>query len=74
MQEDETVSYRMSILDHTLNYKGQGQEGAKFVFERLTWLWKRMVDEKQARKSQQVFLPSKRQAVEGASTSTTDEV
>jgi pyruvate formate-lyase activating enzyme-like uncharacterized protein len=46
LQEDEKVgekvSYRMTVLERTLNYSGKWQEDAKFVFERLVWLWSRM--------------------------------
>ncbi|KAG9066514.1 hypothetical protein KI688_001742 [Linnemannia hyalina] len=49
LHEDETVTYRMQELERTINYSGKWQEDAKFVFERLVWLWSRMRDEIPAR-------------------------
>ncbi|KAG0330642.1 hypothetical protein BG000_011618 [Podila horticola] len=49
MREDETVSYRMTELERTLNYSGKWQDDARFVLERLVWLWSRMRDEIPAR-------------------------
>ncbi|KAG0351885.1 hypothetical protein BC939DRAFT_481145 [Gamsiella multidivaricata] len=49
MHEDETVSYRMTELGQSINYSGEWQDNAKFVFERLVWLWSRMRDEIPAR-------------------------
>ncbi|KAG9071583.1 hypothetical protein KI688_005796 [Linnemannia hyalina] len=45
LHEDETVTYRMKELERTVNYSGEWQEDAKFVFKRLVWLWSRMRDE-----------------------------
>jgi hypothetical protein len=46
LHENETVTYRMKELERTVNYSGEWQEDAKFVFERLVlWLWSRMRDE-----------------------------
>lgn len=49
MHNDDTVSYRMTELERTLNYSGKWQDDAKFVLERLAWLWSRMRDEIPAR-------------------------
>ncbi|KAG0034379.1 hypothetical protein BGZ82_005760 [Podila clonocystis] len=46
---DETVSYKMTELERTVNYSGKWQDDVKFVFERLVWLWSRMRDEIPAR-------------------------
>lgn len=51
LHEDETVTYRMSKLGEVINYDGAWQEDAKFIFERLVWLWSRMVEEIPARDS-----------------------
>ncbi|KAG0196577.1 hypothetical protein BGX28_009963 [Mortierella sp. GBA30] len=51
LHEDETVSYRMKEIERTINFAGDWQDDAKFVFERLVWLWSRMRDEIPARDS-----------------------
>jgi hypothetical protein len=51
LHEDETVTCRMQELERTINYSGKWQEDARFVFERLVWLWSRMRDEIPARLS-----------------------
>jgi hypothetical protein len=51
LHEDETVTYRMSKLAEVINYDAAWQENAKFIFERLVWLWSRMVEEIPARDS-----------------------
>lgn len=38
MHEDDTVSYRMTELERTPNYRGSWQDDAKFNFEWLVWL------------------------------------
>lgn len=43
------MSYRMTELERTLNYSGKWQDDARFVLERLVWLWSRMRDEIPAR-------------------------
>jgi hypothetical protein len=49
MNEDDTVSYKMTELERTLNFAGNWQDDARFVFARLVWLWSRMVEEIPAR-------------------------
>jgi hypothetical protein len=51
LHEDDTVTYRMSKLGEVINYDGEWREDAKFIFERLVWLWSRMVEEIPARDS-----------------------
>lgn len=51
LHEDETVTYRMKALERTINFAGDWQDDAGFVFERLVWLWSRMVEEIPARDS-----------------------
>ncbi|KAI7815730.1 hypothetical protein BC939DRAFT_97045 [Gamsiella multidivaricata] len=52
MHEDDAVVYRMTELERTLNYHGKWQDDAKFVFERLVWLWSKMRDEISAREEE----------------------
>ncbi|KAI9598763.1 hypothetical protein BDF19DRAFT_187408 [Syncephalis fuscata] len=49
LNEDETVSYRMTHLKRAIVFNDNWQDGAKFIFERLVWLWSRMRDEIPAR-------------------------
>ncbi|KAF8938614.1 hypothetical protein EDD21DRAFT_411474 [Dissophora ornata] len=51
LHEDERVSYRMTELGRTLNYSGNWKDDAKYIFERLVWLWSLMRDEIPARES-----------------------
>ncbi|KAF9947660.1 hypothetical protein BGZ70_002574 [Mortierella alpina] len=51
LHEDESVTYRMSELDRSINYKTNWVDEAKYILERLVWLWSRMVDEIPARDS-----------------------
>ncbi|KAF9287535.1 hypothetical protein BGZ68_001691 [Mortierella alpina] len=51
LHEDESVTYRMSELDRSINYKTKWLDEAKYILERLVWLWSRMVNEIPARDS-----------------------
>ena len=44
LHEDESVTYRMTELG-SINYKSDWHDNVKFVFERLVWLFSRMVEE-----------------------------
>ncbi|KAF9097082.1 hypothetical protein BGX29_008304 [Mortierella sp. GBA35] len=45
LDENETVSYRMSVLKERLNFRGRWQDSAKLVLGHLVWLWSRMLEE-----------------------------
>ncbi|KAF8932529.1 hypothetical protein BGZ47_011345 [Haplosporangium gracile] len=65
LNEDETVTYRMSKLKEKLNFEDKWQEDAKSVFGKLVWLWTRMRDEIPSRDSYSrklSFSPSNKRA------------
>ncbi|KAG0206747.1 hypothetical protein BGX33_007238 [Mortierella sp. NVP41] len=45
LDENEMVSYRMSVLKERLNFRGRWQDSAKLVLGHLVWLWSRMLEE-----------------------------